>query len=278
MGDDYYSSYGGDWGGNYGSMSGGGNSDYANYSGAGASGSWGDFYGSNDSGGYQDFGYGKGGNRMSTTESLGPRSSTGMMFGGGGGGRGGGGFDMSALNAAIASDNAARKEARERALADRAQAISGQEAATQKAIGSASQWKAGVDYLNQNPDVISQQVRDYVLGRVFDRVDLDTASSENLLAQRYAQSGRSINPAVMQFTRDKAMMTKANETRNLEIAATEANRASRERATAAAGEYGRYEGGLYGHQADAIGQYLANTRYDTPQTAQLLASLAGRFG
>lgn len=205
-------------------------------------------------------------------------SSVGGM---GGAGISGGGSNLSYLSSslqkAIASDNAAREDARKRALADRAQAIEGQKDATQNALGAAGNWKAGVDYLSANPDVISGAVKNYLLGRVFDRIDLDTASSENLLAQRYAQSGRAINPAVMQYTRDKAMMEKANQSREVEISAASMNRQSEEQATAAAGEYGRYAGGLYTNEANQIGQYLQNTHYDTPQTATLLASLASRL-
>lgn len=203
------------------------------------------------------------------TPTSGATSSSGSFL------MGSGARSLPNLSGAISAQNAAIAQAQAMASKDRASAVGALTSAQQAAGRDLEPWQAAITSL-QNRAPISDEIKNLMLGRIFDNIDRNTASTEAILAQQYSQTGRATAPVVLQRLRDKGMQEKASQQREIEIAVALENAKRQELATQLQGQFSTAKAGINADLARAIASVYSNTNYRTPDNLGALAALMPR--
>ncbi len=170
-------------------------------------------------------------------------------------------------------DNAARSAAAGMATSDRNAAMGYISSGAKTAMNELQPWQAQLKMLQDNPQVISDAIKNLMLGRIFNKIDTDTMSSVNRLSQMYAQTGRSVNPAVLMRLNDQATADKSNQARELEITQALENRQGTERLATMLGSLGQAQGAISQNESKGLAGMLADTNYTLPNNSENLAAM-----
>jgi len=153
-------------------------------------------------------------------------------------------------------------DARQRALADRAQAVQAAGRMQAQVNGPAMQQFAGaVNRLRSDP--YSPEVINYLLGRQQDQQAAQFNAAISVLQQQYAQAGKALDPRTVALLRMQMARQGNGERRDLMLAATDRNQSARQAYAAATQGFAGLEGSLQGDAARVLANILADTSYQT---------------